>query len=122
MIAGLKLFLTAVLQSALWEKNMNKVDVYNSDYTKLNHSYIVMYETYEKLIQCEDADEEVLVVLENILRALNPALDLIKSQMTVKTRYKDEGNTSAADGKNESGKNSGTGNGPVILHGKFGDD
>ena len=78
---------------------MNKVDVYNSDYTKLNHSYIVMYETYEKLIQCEDADEEVLVVLENILRALNPALDLIKSQMTVKTRYKDEGNTSAADCK-----------------------
>lgn len=101
---------------------MNKVDVYNSDYTKLNHSYIVIYETYEKLIQCEDADEEVLVVLENILRALNPALDLIKSQMTVKTRYKDEGNTSAADGKNESGKNSETGNGPVILHGKFGDD
>ena len=39
---------------------MNKVDVYNSDYTKLNHSYIVMYETYEKLIQCEDADEEAM--------------------------------------------------------------
>ncbi len=68
---------------------MTKVEVYNSDYTKLNHAYIIMYEMYEKLIQCDDADEEILVLLENILRPLNPALDKIKSEMTVQTRFKD---------------------------------
>jgi len=71
------------------EKIMTKVEVYNSDYTKLNHAYIIMYEMYEKLIQCDDADEEILVLLENILRPLNPALDKIKSEMTVQTRFKD---------------------------------
>ena len=92
---------------------MTKVDVYNSDYTKLNHAYIEIYNTYEKLIQCDDADEEILVILENILRPFNPALDKIKSEMTVKTRYKD-GSSDKADDK-KAKKSSG----PVILHGNF---
>lgn len=95
---------------------MTKVDVYNSDYTKLNHAYIVMYEMYEKLIQCEDADEEILLLLESILRPLNPALDKIKSEMTVKTRYKEENSSKneksdfSVDKKNSDG---------VILRGNF---
>lgn len=70
---------------------MRKVDVYNSDYTKLNNAYIAMYDTCQKLARCPDADGEVLGVLQQILFALNPALDRIKSEMTVRTRFKDEG-------------------------------
>lgn len=90
---------------------MNKVDVYNTDYTKLNHSYIQIYETYEKLLQVEDADPEVLDILGKILMVFNPTLDKIKSEMNVKTRYKDEPSSSveSKDGKN----------GPIILHGDF---
>ena len=66
---------------------MKKVDVYNSDYTKLNHAYILIYESYQKLVDCEDADRDVLFVMESILRAFNPALDRIKSEMTVQTRF-----------------------------------
>lgn len=69
---------------------MTKTEVYNSDYTKLNHAYIVIYESYQKLVECKDADKEVLFVMENILRAFNPTLDRIKSEMTVQTRFKDE--------------------------------
>lgn len=69
---------------------MTKTEVYNSDYTKLNHAYIVIYESYLKLVECKDADKEVLFVMENILRAFNPTLDRIKSEMTVQTRFKDE--------------------------------
>ena len=69
---------------------MTKTEVYNSDYTKLNHAYIVIYEIYQKLVECKDADKEVLFVMENILRAFNPTLDRIKSEMTVQTRFKDE--------------------------------
>ena len=69
---------------------MTKTEVYNSDYTKLNHAYIVIYESYQKLVECKDADKEVLFVMENILRAVNPTLDRIKSEMTVQTRFKDE--------------------------------
>ncbi len=68
---------------------MNKVDVYNSDYTKLNHAYILVYNAYTKLIQCPDYDEEVLAAMESFLRTFNPLLDKIKSEMTVQTRYKD---------------------------------
>jgi len=91
---------------------MTKVDVYNSDYTKLNHAYIEIYNSYEKLIQCEDADEEVLAVMETILRAFNPALDRIKSEMTVQTRYKDGSSDSSSEksGSKSSGSNILTGN------------
>ena len=91
---------------------MTKVDVYNTDYTKLNHSYIQIYETYEKLLQVDDADPEVLDIIGKILMVFNPTLDKIKSEMNVKTRYKDE-SPSASEGDNNSQ------NGPIILHGNF---
>ena len=69
---------------------MKKTEVYNSDYTELNHAYILIYESYQKLVKCKDADKEVLFVMESILRALNPTLDRIKSEMTVQTRLKDK--------------------------------
>lgn len=80
---------------------MNKVDVYNSDYTKLNHAYILIYNAYTKLIQCPDYDEEALVAMEGILRIFNPLLDKIKSEMTVQTRYKDGTDSQNQDGAEE---------------------
>lgn len=91
---------------------MNKTDVYNSDYTKLNSAYIDIYETCQKLADCEDVDLEVLGILEQILFAFNPTLDKIKSEMTVKTRYKDE--IVQPDVETEVGKN-----GVKIFHPKF---
>ncbi|MCR5171947.1 MAG: hypothetical protein K6B73_03675 [Treponema sp.] len=101
---------------------MNKVEVYNSDYTKLNHAYIEIYQSYEKLIECRDADDEILTVLESILRVFNPALDKIKSEMTVKTRYKEEPQmaVSGADGgAAASSGGSHKNDGPRILKGNF---
>ena len=94
---------------------MNKVDVYNTEYTNLNHSYILIYNAYKKLLECEDADPEVVYVIENILRAMNPALDKIKSEMTVKTRIKESGGAAQE-------KTSGTGKDGYILTGNFGSD
>lgn len=93
---------------------MTKVEVYNSDYTKLNHAYIEIYNAYEKLIQCDDADDEVLTVMEMMLRAFNPTLDKIKSEMTVQTRYKD-GSSDSAPLKENAAKSAG----PNILTGNF---
>lgn len=104
---------------------MTKVDVYNTEYTKLNHAYIEIFDFYSKMIECKDADEDVLVVLENILRVFNPTLDKIKSEMTVKTRYKDDAPAKKSDGnpsaKNQSAKpESGEdGGNPYILTGNF---
>ncbi len=67
---------------------MTKVEVYNSEYTTLNHAYNEIFHAYEQLLECDDADDEVVSVLEMMLRAFNPTLDRIKSEMTVKTRYK----------------------------------
>ena len=93
---------------------MKKVDVYNADYTKLNNAYIAMYDTCQRLAQCKDADFEVLGVLQQILFALDPTLDKIKSEMTVKTRYKDEISEKNQDVKSEVGDNGGK-----IFHPKF---
>ena len=97
---------------------MDKVSVYNSEYTKLNHAYIEIFGFYKKMIECKDADEEVLAVLESILRVFNPTLDRIKSEMTVKTRYKDDASEEKSAGKQNSGSSSGGGN-PYILTGNF---
>ena len=67
---------------------MTKTDVYNADYTKLNSAYIDIYDTCQRLAQCKDVDVEVLSILEQILFAFNPTLDKIKSEMTVKTKFK----------------------------------
>lgn len=98
---------------------MNKVEIYNSDYTKLNHAYILIFESYQKLVQCEDADRDVLFVMENILRAFNPALDRIKSEMTVQTRFKED--PEEVQQKNEStNKNPATDNKTFIKAEKSG--
>lgn len=94
---------------------MTKTEIYNSDYTKLNHAYIQIYETFQKLSEAPDADGEVAMVLAGILRAFNPTLDKIKSEMTVKTRFKNE---APAQKKPEVVREV-TENGGVILHPKF---
>ncbi len=93
---------------------MKKVDVYNEDYTKLNNAYIAMYDTCQRLSECEDADLEVLGLLRQILFALDPALDKIKSEMTVKTRFKDEISAPEKNVRTEINEN-----GAKIFHPKF---
>ena len=109
-----------------WHKNfvfleifMNKVEIYNSDYTKLNHAYILIFQSYQKLVQCEDAERDVLFVMETFLRAFNPALDRIKSEMTVQTRCKED--PEEVQQKNEStNKNPATDNKTFIKAEKSG--
>lgn len=94
---------------------MTKVDIYNEDYTKLNHAYIQIFETYQKLTSAKDVDEEVLNVLGSILMVFNPTLDKIKSEMTVKTKFKDEPTQNTkVEVKKETNENGG-----VIFHPKF---
>ncbi len=92
--------------------SMTRIDVYNEDYVSLNHSYIQMYKFYNRLLECGDADDEVLSVMREILLVFNPTLDRIKSEMTVKTRYKDE---KIASG----GESDPTPASSMILHGNF---
>jgi len=97
------------------ENHSSKVDVYNEGYVSLNHAYVQIYKFYTKLLESDDIDEEVSNVLREILLVFNPTLDRIKSEMTVKTRYKEE-NASPAK-KESSSKNKKTDQ--VILHGNF---
>ena len=95
---------------------MTKTEIYNEDYTKLNHAYIEICDTYKKLAEASDADTEVLMVLASILQVFNPTLDKIKSEMTVKTRFKDSDDNEF--GKASVDKEIGS-NGEVIFHPKF---
>lgn len=114
-------FLLVSLNFLRYHKCMDKVSVYNSDYTKLNHAYVLIFDFYKKMIECQDADEEVLAVLESILRVFNPALDRIKSEMTVKTRYKEDTSTqnNAPKQNGEENGSGGQGKNPYILTGNF---
>lgn len=94
----------------LKEVKMTRAETYNTEYTKLNHAYIQIFESYKKLLEAENADEDVTEVIAQILRAFNPVLDKIKSQMTVKTRYKDTKPQNAAT-ENQ--------NGALIFHPEF---
>ncbi len=98
---------------------MKRVDVYNSEYVNLNHAYILMYDAYQKLIECDDDDTEVMFVLTQVLSALNPVLDKIKSEMTVTTRFKDGSKSSQK--KNSKEKSDGKDDGYIIT-GNFGDN
>ncbi|MBR1402668.1 MAG: hypothetical protein IJ558_00650 [Treponema sp.] len=95
---------------------LSRVDVYNEGYVSLNHAYVQMYKFYTKLIEADDVDEEVANVLREILLVFNPTLDRIKSEMTVKTRYKEEAEPSQ---KAVNGTTSSVASQPVILHGNF---
>lgn len=109
---------------------MTKTDIFNSDYTTLNHCYIEIYNSYKKLTEAEDIkpDDEVLDVLGKILIVFNPVLDKMKSEMTVKTRFKDSMENSKPekiDSSQEKSDLAGKGQkkanrkSPVILHGNF---
>lgn len=98
---------------------MTRTEVYNTDYTKLNHAYIQIFETYQKLIEVENPDEDVMMVLVNILSVMNPTLDKIKSEMTVKTRFKDEVESSTPSEKTTKVEREIDKNGGVIFHPKF---
>ncbi|WP_407427090.1 hypothetical protein [Treponema sp.] len=93
------------------QKSDSKVNIYNEDYVGLNHAYVQIYKSYNRLLECSDADEEVLEVLREILLVFNPTLDKIKSEMTVKTRYKEE-TDNTKNINNRSDKS-------IILHGNF---
>lgn len=98
---------------------MSRVDIYNEDYVSLNHAYVQMYKFYNRLLETPDADDEVLNVIREILLVFNPTLDRIKSEMTVKTRYKEEDDKKPS---NDSSQNYFTKDGSsktVILHGNF---
>ncbi len=102
--------------------SMSRVEIYNEDYIGLNHAYVQMYKFYNKLLDASDADEEVLSVMREILLVFNPTLDRIKSEMTVKTRYKEESdglksaNTTVNENTDKSEDSSDKG---VIFHGNF---
>ena len=94
---------------------MTRVDIYNEEYVGLNHAYVQMYKFYNRLLEARDADEDVLAVIREILLVFNPTLDKIKSEMTVKTRYKEE-SAPKEDSKPVQAKAAGD---SVILHGNF---
>ena len=94
---------------------MTRVDIYNEEYVGLNHAYVQMYKFYNRLLDVRDADEDVLIVIREILLVFNPTLDKIKSEMTVKTRYKEE-SEHKTDSKPAQAKAAGD---SVILHGNF---
>lgn len=102
------------------ENNLSRVDVYNEDYIGLNHAYVQIYKSYNRLLETHDADEEVLSVMREILLVFNPTLDRIKSEMTIKTRVKEEPSANASNaGGNTAQKAVNGSSGPVILHGNF---
>ena len=77
-----------------------------------------MYKFYNRLLEASDADEEVLAVMREILLVFNPTLDRIKSEMTVKTRYKEEPTQAkVVNGKESSSQTPDSSS--VILHGNF---
>lgn len=89
---------------------MKYVELYNAEYTKLNHTYNEIFSFYEKLTNCSDEDSEVVDAIETILRIFNPTLDEIKSKMTVKTRYVGESDNSDEEKPHSK---------PKIIQGKF---
>lgn len=103
------------------ENSLTRVAVYNTDYVDLNHAYVQIYKSYNRLLDCKDADDEVLSVMREILLVFNPTLDRIKSEMTVKTRIKEENQESvsqkAVNGASQSSSKKSSG--PIILHGNF---
>ena len=103
----------------------SRVEIYNEDYVGLNHAYVQMYKFYNRLLECSDADEEVLAVMREILLVYNPTLDRIKSEMTIKTRFKEEPKqqscaSNSANGTDGSASSvSSKSSSPVILYGNF---
>ena len=97
---------------------MSRVDIYNEEYVGLNHAYVQMYKIYNRLLEERDADEEVLGVIREILLVFNPTLDRIKSEMTVKTRYREDTDMKAVNG-NQTAPVSKKSEESVILHGNF---
>ena len=89
---------------------MKQSDLYDREYTKLNHTYNEIYSFYEQLMECCDKDSNITDGLELILRVFNPVLDEIKSKMTVRTRY---------IGLEEDSYDKKNNNGGNILYGDF---
>ena len=82
--------LKLLVRMILMNEKLSRVEIYNEEYVDLNHAYVQMYKFYNRLLSATDADEEVLSVIREILLVFNPTLDRIKSEMTVKTRFKEE--------------------------------
>ncbi len=97
-------------------EKLSRVEIYNEDYVGVNHAYVQIYKFYKRLLDAEDCDEEVMAVLREILLVFNPTLDRIKSEMTVKTRYKEEKPESSPAAESNVVKADSS---SVILHGNF---
>ena len=54
---------------------MKQSDLYDREYTKLNHTYNEIFSFYEQLQECCDRDSNIVDGLELILRVFNPVLD-----------------------------------------------
>ena len=96
------------------ENSVTRVAVYNEEYVELNHAYVQTYKFYSRLLEAKDADDEVLDVMREILLVFNPTLDRIKSEMTVKTRFKEDQKENNSLKESDSQNHS-----SVILHGNF---
>ncbi len=98
---------------------MTRAETYNTEYVKMNHAYIQLFESYQVLMQADDVDKEVKQILESVFMVLNPTLDKIKSEMTVKTRYKEDSASGKAQKEKISGTKSEESNGGKIFHPTF---
>lgn len=76
---------------------MDEIELYNTNYTKLNHTYNEIFHFYEQLLSCKKKNKTILAGIETILRIFNPTLDEIKSKMTVKTRFVESGESESAE-------------------------
>lgn len=98
---------------------MTRAETYNTEYVKMNHAYIQLFESYQVLMQADDVDEEVKQVLESVFMVLNPTLDRIKSEMTVKTRYKTDSSSNQPQKAKNSEIVSEESNDGKVFHPKF---
>ena len=68
---------------------MAQTDVHDSGYATPGRCYAGIYNFCRSLLDADGSDFDLMESLRRIFLVFNPALDKIKSQMTVKTRFKD---------------------------------
>ena len=59
---------------------MTKIESYKSEYPKINHAYNVIFDSLEVMQQAEDADQDMLRCLNDILVDFSNLLDVIKEE------------------------------------------
>lgn len=59
---------------------MTKAESYTQEYGKINHAYNQIFDSFEVLQQAEDADQDMLRCLNDILVDFSNLLDVIKEE------------------------------------------